>query len=60
MERYQTGLPDTEYPSSPAHLSVVSIGVGFSEDGWDGGVTANLQIIFGALILLKEIVKVAC
>lgn len=36
-------------------LYVVSVGTGFSEDGWDGWVTAHLQVIFGALILLKKV-----
>lgn len=40
-------------------LDVVSVGAGFSEDGRDGRITANLQIIFGALILLKKISKEA-
>lgn len=41
-------------------LYIVSIGADFIEDGWDGWVAANLQIVFGALIFLKEISKVAC
>lgn len=41
------------------HLYVVSVGAGLGEDGWDGRVTANFQIIFGALVPLKEISKKA-
>lgn len=41
-------------------LYVVSVGAGLSEDGWDGWVTANFQIIFGALVPLNKICKVAC
>lgn len=41
-------------------LYVVPVGAGLSEDGWDGWVTANFQIIFGALIPLKKISKEAC
>lgn len=41
------------------HLDIVSIGAGLSEYSWDGWITANFQIIFGALIPLKEISKVA-
>ncbi|KAA8589441.1 hypothetical protein FQN60_012806, partial [Etheostoma spectabile] len=33
---------------------------GFCEDGWDRWVTANFQIIFGALIPLKKISKKTC
>lgn len=42
------------------YLYIVSIGADFIEDGWDGWVAANLQIVFGALIFLKEISKVGC
>ena len=44
----------------PTYLYVVSIGAGLSEDGRDGWVTANFQIIFGALLSLKKISKEAC
>lgn len=42
------------------YLYVVSIRADFREDRWDGRVTANFQIVFGALILLKEISEKAC
>lgn len=41
------------------NLYVVFIGAGLSEDGRDGWITANFQIIFGTLIPLKKISKVA-
>lgn len=42
------------------YLYVVSVGAGLSEDGWDGWITTNFQIIFGAVIPLKKISKEAC
>lgn len=41
------------------YLYVVGIGAGLREDSWDGWITAHFQIIFGALIPLKEISKMA-
>lgn len=41
------------------HLYVVSIGAGLREDGWDGWIAAHFQVIFGALVPLQEISKVA-
>lgn len=38
-----------------AYLHIVSIGTGLSENGRDGWVTANFQVIFGALVSLKKI-----
>lgn len=49
----------SQISESEEYLHVVFVGAGFSEDGRDGWVTANLQVIFGALILLKKIVKIA-
>lgn len=40
-------------------LYEVSVGAGFGEDGWDGRVTAYLQVIFGAFIPLQKIRKKA-
>lgn len=40
-------------------LYVVPIGAGLREDSRDGWITAHFQIIFGALIPLKEISKMA-
>lgn len=45
--------------SQVTYLYVVPIGAGLREDSRDGWSAAHFQIIFGALIPLKEISKMA-
>lgn len=45
--------------SQVTYLYIVGVGDGLREDSWDGWITAYFQIIFGALIPLKEISKMA-
>lgn len=45
--------------SQVTYLYIVGVGAGLREDSWDGWITAYFQIIFGALIPLKEISKMA-
>lgn len=45
--------------SEVTYLDVVCIAASLREDSWDGWITAHFQIIFGALIPLKEISKMA-